>query len=257
MDFVKRHMDMAASSSMDMSHMASSTMDMAMETGMNMASSNSSSSSLSSMSMDSHKMGMHMWFTTEFKDYPVLFKTLTASTKGEAFGIFVLLFFAAFFSRLLEFVRNYLEEVVWNNDTYTEYEAGIANHAARVSMEPTRSCADDSIDKDSGIQENIAHPQNVSGDNGNGNGNGNGAVHNNNSNNGISMASKLVRDAIRLALCIVPDLFGYTLMLAAMTYTLTYFFAVVIGSGVGRFVSERLSENFRIKRKIPARGCVC
>ena len=51
------------------------------------------------------------------------------------------------------------------------------------------------------------------------------------------------------------DLFGYTLMLAAMTYTLTYFFAVVIGSGVGRFVSERLMEKFRIKRTPPRNCC--
>ena len=63
-----------------------------------------------------------------------------------------------------------------------------------------------------------------------------------------------MRDIIRLALCIIPDLLAYSLMLVAMTYTLTYFFAVVIGSGIGRFVSERTMEHFRLKRT-PPRDC--
>ncbi|CAK9440194.1 uncharacterized protein LODBEIA_P42940 [Lodderomyces beijingensis] len=237
MNFAKRHGDM----SMDM---ATSTMAMAMETAsaaMDMAHAHETGSTESSSGM-----GMHMWFTAEFKDYPVIFRSLAASTKGEAFGIFILLFVIAFLARLLEFVRNYLEEVVWHNPQYSEFDNGVVNHSANLNptqtqtqIGATRTSGDFSMDKTSGVNDE-AHSQPT--------------VTNTKTN--VGTASRVVRDAIRLALCIIPDLFGYTLMLAAMTYTLTYFFAVVVGSGVGRFTSERLTERFRLKRKIPTR-CVC
>ncbi|CAD1813667.1 Ctr copper transporter family protein [Candida parapsilosis] len=264
----KRHdMHNMGSSSMDMGSMATSTMGMAMETmshAMNhTGSSNSSMGDMGDMGGMDHMAGMHMYFTREFKDYPVVFKTLSASNKGQAFGIFVLLFFAAFFARFLEFVRNYLEEVVWQNKNYTEFESGVVNHSANLqpatSIQATTAgacggatgttggncCAgnaddeEDSFDKRASsdgvyVQSQEAKPAKSS---------------------SLPLASTIMRDAIRLALCIIPDLFGYTLMLAAMTYTLTYFFAVVIGSGVGRFVSERLMEKFRIKRTPPRNCC--
>ncbi|KAG5419706.1 CTR1 [Candida metapsilosis] len=252
----KRHdMNNMGSSSMDMmGSMATTTMSMAMETmthAMNHTGSsdnNSSSSSMGDMGGMSDMASMHMYFTREFQDYPVIFKGLTASNKGEAFGIFVLLFVAAFFARFLEFIRNYLEEVVWQNDKYSEFEAGVVNHSANLQPSTSaqavagvaggRSIDDDSLDKHVSneavnVQSQEPHP----------------------SKSKLPMASTIMRDAIRLVLCVVPDLFGYTLMLAAMTFTLTYFFAVVIGSGVGRFVSERLMEKFRIKRTPPRNCC--
>ncbi|KAI5968578.1 CTR1 [Candida margitis] len=243
----KRHdMSGMGSSSMDMGSMASSTMSMVMETtAAAMDHSGSSNSSMGDMSGMSSMSGMHMYFTREFKDYPVIFKSLSASTKGEAFGIFVLLFFAAFFARFLEFIRNYLEEVVWQNKSYNEFEAGVANHSA--NLQPTTpaqgdccagSADDESFDKRVSNDDVIVQSQEAKP-----------------SKSNLPIASTIMRDAIRLVLCIVPDLFGYTLMLAAMTYTLTYFFAVVIGSGVGRFVSERLMEKFRIKRTPPRNCC--
>ncbi|KAI5964529.1 CTR1 [Candida theae] len=258
----KRHgMHDMGSSSMDMGSMASSTMSMAMETmssAMNSSSSSSGMGDMDHMGGDdsmSHMAGMHMYFTREFKDYPVIFKSLSASTKGEAFGIFILLFFAAFFARFLEFVRNYLEEVVWQNKNYSEFEAGVVNHGANLHASPTAqagvvttgragACAgatsvdDESMDKNVSNDDVIVQSQ-----------------ESQSLNRNLPIASTIMRDAIRLVLCIVPDLFGYTLMLAAMTFTLTYFFAVVIGSGVGRFVSERLMEKFRIKRTPPRNCC--
>ncbi|CAI5760600.1 unnamed protein product [Candida verbasci] len=227
MNFNRRH-DMG-SMSMDMASMtmamATSTMDMAMET------------TAGSMNHgDSEMMGMHMWFTTQFKDYPVLFRDLKASNKGEAFGIFLLLFVVAILSRLLEFLRNYLEEVVWSNKNFIEFENGVVSHSA--NLQPALSSQQDqvhcSMDKNS-VDEQVSNSINS---------NENSVKNNNN----LSFASKFFRDIIRLILCIVPDLFGYALMLAAMTYTLTYFFAVVLGSGIGRFVSERLMERFRLKQ---------
>lgn len=258
----KRHdMHDMSSSSMDMGSMATTTMSMAMETmahAMNHSSSSNSSSGMGDMGDMggmSSMASMHMYFTREFKDYPVIFKSLSASTKGEAFGIFVLLFFAAFFARFLEFIRNYLEEVVWQNKSYSEFEAGVVNHSANLqpatSIQPTGAAGagaggcctgsaddEDSLDKHVSSDDVIVQSQ---------------ESHLSKSN--LPIASTIMRDAIRLVLCIVPDLFGYTLMLAAMTFTLTYFFAVVIGSGVGRFVSERLMEKFRIKRTPPRNCC--
>lgn len=267
MEYIKRHhdMDMGSSSSM-VASATSMMMDMASSTIMDMATSSASSSmehsTMSGMSGLSHKMGMHMWLTAEFAGYPVLFKDLKANTKAQAFGIFVLLFVVAFLTRMLEFVRNYLEEIVWRNNNYLENEEGIVQHGAKLTTieseknlatccmnakengnfeEHAKTCcsakkhdlddSDDSIDKSNSPQIEPITPK-----------------------RSISFASSIMRDIIRLALCIIPDLLAYSLMLVAMTYTLTYFFAVVIGSGIGRFVSERTMEHFRLKRT-PPRDC--
>ncbi|EGW30334.1 uncharacterized protein SPAPADRAFT_52427 [Spathaspora passalidarum NRRL Y-27907] len=222
MSFQNKHMMM----SMD-SDTATATMDMVMETA---------SSAMDHMSSHDDMAGMHMYFTAQFKGYPVIFKNLVANNKGQAFGIFLLLFFVAFLNRLLEFVRNYLEEVVWQNREYQEFESGIANAPANLqSVTSGANChdtnsSDDSLHKGDSVQ--VSKPV-----------------------KSLPIASTLFRDAIRLFLCIVPDLFGYALMLGAMTFTLTYFFAIVIGSGVGRFTSERLMERFRLKRTPPLNCC--
>ncbi|RLV96704.1 Copper transport protein CTR1 [Spathaspora sp. JA1] len=226
MSFQNKHMVM---------NTASATMDMVMETAM---------ATMDHGSMDhgsnhsSEMAGMHMFFTTQFKNYPVIFENLQATTKAEAFGIFLLLFVVAFSTRLLEFVRNYLEEVVWQNENYHEFETGIAGVGAGSAptnlLASTTTCGKDDTSEDSlkgGVNETSKPVKS------------------------LSVVSGVFRDIIRLFLCIVPDLFGYTLMLAAMTFTLTYFFAVVIGSGVGRFTSERLMERFRLKRTAPINCC--
>lgn len=251
MEFLKRHeghMHMSDSASSMVTSATSAVMDMASATmSMTMSSSTSSSSGMAMEGMDhgSSHMAMNMWLTASFKDYPVVFKDLRASTKAQAFGIFVLLFFVAFLARMLEFVRNYLEEIVWKNNNYAEVEQGISQHSANLQSPPVKSCCDDnakevvsdeSIDKQNSPQHEETTKARGTG-------------------KSLSLASTISRDIIRLALCIIPDLFAYSLMLAAMTYTLTYFFAVVIGSGVGRFVAERLMEHYRIKRGPPRNCC--
>lgn len=236
-------MDMGSSSA------ASSMMDMASSTAMSMASSTamsmSSSSSTSDMDMDMDMgMDMHMYFTTQYKDYPVLFKGLHARTAAQAFGIFVLLFAVAFLIRGVEFTRNYLEQVVWKNPSYVDCHPGeTANtHLKQVNTTDKKvgSCCGGEIDKDSDISlrdtsSDQQHHQQIEG------------VHASGRPSRLPLASSLVRDAIRLILCILPDLFGFALMLAAMTYTLTYFFAVVLGLGIGRFTFERLSDRNNLK----------
>lgn len=270
MEYIKRHHDMDMGSSSSVAATATSMMmnmaSMATSTMMDMSSTASASmdhdhSSMSGMSDDSGSlghMGMHMWLTREYAGYPVLFRDLIANNKAEAFGIFVLLFVVAFLTRMLEFVRNYLEEIVWKNNNYLEHENGVIQEVSKPAPVPVATCCanarengnfdehaktccggaraddetDDSIDKTNSPQVEPVKKK-----------------------RGTSIASGIMRDAIRLALCIIPDLLSYSLMLVAMTYTLVYFFAVVIGSGVGRFTAERTMEHFRIKRTAPRDCC--
>lgn len=181
------------------------------------------SSSMDHLSGMSHMHSMNMYFTTLFKDYPVLFSKLSAHTKGQAFGIFVLLFIVAFLCRGLEFARNYLEARVWNNPAYqAQCHPPVDNvTGADKACCTTKDRMDDSSSND---KEPLAAPSKPQ----------------------IPLATSLFRDAIRLVLFVVPDIISYALMLAAMTYTLAYFFAVAVGSGVGRFAFQRLSDRLRV-----------
>lgn len=199
-----------------MMHMASSTMgsmgSMASETGMSMGD-----------GMDMGMMSMRMYFSTQYRDVPVLFQNMAAKNKGQAFGIFLFLFVIGFLTRGIEFVKNYLEQSVWKNPTYVQC------HPGRERVGAAQSASDllgKEMSSDSEAEVGLSAPP---------------------STKGFSMASLLFRDAIRLVLCILPDLFGFALMLAAMSYTLTYFFGVVLGLGVGRFFFERLSDRMNVK----------
>lgn len=207
----KRHGGHADASSTSMMMMASASTTM------------SSMDSTSTMSMDDMDMdSMHMYFTTQFKDYPVVFKNLSAETEAQAFGIFVLLFFVAFMLRSFEFIKNYLEYKVWKNPAYFNQPQN-----KYVVPEPRNHSSDESIGKDnSDLEKVIAEPAKAS---------------------GLSHASEFFRDAIRLVLLIIPEILGYGLMLAVMSYTLTYFFAVAIGSGIGKFVFDKISFKMGIR----------
>lgn len=216
--------DMASMSTMSMNDVASSAMGaMASPTASAMAS--MAGMDHSNMGL-SHMAGMHMYFTTQFKDYPVLFSTLSASNKAQAFGIFVLLFAVAFFTRSLEFLRNYLEARVWRNPAY---EAPCKPFVAPNAPAAKSCCGDDAASSTNEKTSDNAFEKVPS-----------------NSPADIPLGTKMFRDTIRLLLCVVPDIFSYALMLAAMTYTLTYFFAIAVGSGVGRFAFERLSDHYRV-----------
>lgn len=209
---------MASVTSMVMDSMATATTTSGhnhMSMSMDMLSATSSGSDMMDMG-SMHMDSMHMYFTTQFKDYPVLFKGLTASTKAQAFGIFVLLFFVAFIARSFDFIRNYMEFKVWRNPAYFNLPEN--------NFHASKQIVSDS--KDSEVSEHSLEPV---------------------TSHGLSLSASLFRDAIRLALSIIPEILFFALMLAVMTYTLTYFFAVVLGSGIGRFAFDKLSYRMGIR----------
>lgn len=202
-----------------------SAMSLAMSTGMSMAMDMASSTTMdmssetsSSMDMDMD-MSMHMYFTKAYKDYPVLFSSLSAANGGQAFGIFVLIFFVSFLSKGVEFAKNYLEQKVWNNPNYLVPQ--------QTTIIENCDC-DDDLDKPASADVSEAATPT--------------GTHRN-----LSLANTLVRDVIRLVLCFVIELFSYAMMLVAMTYSLVYFFAVVTGMTFGRFFFERLSDTMGIR----------
>lgn len=178
---------------------------------------------------DMSGMSMHMFFTTQFKNYPVLFESLSADTKAQAFGIFVLLFFVAFIFRSFEFFKNYLEVKVWRNPVYFDliehkYTAPSARSHSSIDSLDKNIVSADQRDLES-TQLNSTHSPSPA----------------------LSYSSQIFRDIIRLVLLIVPEILGYALMLAVMSYTLAYFFAVAVGSGLGKFFFDKMSFKMGIK----------
>lgn len=219
-----------ASLSMDMSGLSSITSAVASATSamsdmmsttassvMSMASA-SASSSMDSMDMssDSSSMSMNMYLTTAYANYPVLFKQLSADTSGKAFGIFVLMFVVSFLSKGIEFFKNYLEQKVWDNPNYQ-----VATQTTVIEQ-----CDCDEDDKVSLANEGVT----ASG-----------------SHKRASLSTVLFRDLVRILLCFVSELLGYAMMLVAMTFSLVYFFAVVLGMAFGRFFFERLSDLLNVR----------
>ena len=216
-----------------MSDMASHTMsDMASHTMSDMASMTMSSmpsstgmGDMGGMHMGGHSMGghsmgaMHMYFTREFKNYPVLFLTLSAKNKAQAFGIFVFLFAMAFIARGFEFLKLYLENRVWKDHSNLPMVAGVILEESSIEKENFKKVNFDENDKLD--HQSSKPPQGI--------------------------VARVFRDIVLLILCFLPDLFGYALMLAAMTYTLTYFFGVVVGSACGRFFFEKLSRKLSLR----------
>lgn len=201
--------------------MASGTttaMDMAMTLSMTMDMSSETSSAMDMSGMD---MGgsMNMYLTTVYKNYPVLFSTLKAANGGQAFGIFVLIFFVSFITRGFEFLKNYLEQRVWNNPNYLIPQ--------QTTIIENCECDDDFEKLNSPSVEESNTPS---------------GTHTK-----LSLANVLVRDVIRLILVFVVELFSYAMMLVAMTFSLVYFFAVVTGMTFGRFFFERLSDTMGIR----------
>lgn len=161
--------------------------------------------------------GMNMYLTSKFADYPVLFSGLSASNGGQAFGIFVLVFFICFLSKGLEFLKNYLEVRVWNNPNYQQETTII------------EQCECDEKDLDDGDIEQQEVQKTIKGSK-------------------LPLVKALIRDFIRLLLCFLPELLSWAMMLVAMSFVLVYFFAVVLGMSFGRFFFESLSNKYNIRQ---------
>lgn len=170
-------------------------------------SSSSSSSSCHSMGL----MSMNMWLTTQYKNYPILFELLSASNGGQAFGIFVLVFVASFLSKGFEFAKNYLEQRVWKNPNYQV-----------TTIVENCECDDTEKGYSTG-----------------------GSAHS--GPKGLSVFSIMARDLTRIILCFLSEMLGYAMMLVAMSFSLVYFFGVVLGMALGRFFFERLSDKMNLR----------
>ncbi|CAH6723842.1 copper transport protein Ctr1p [[Candida] jaroonii] len=218
MSLFKRHAghDHGATSSTEASSTMHMAMDMASSTmDMMMSETSDAMDSMDSTHSMDSDMSMTMYFQKSYKDIPVVFENLKANTGGKAFGIFILLLFLGIATRGLEFLKNYLEQRVWKNENYI-------NH-----FEPDT----ESDDKTDGIITQTVNTKKT------------------------NIPSSLVKNFIRLVLCFIPEMLGFALMLAAMSFTPIYFFAVVAGLSIGRFVFERLSD--RLKLRPVANGFHC
>ncbi|CCE82619.1 Piso0_002351 [Millerozyma farinosa CBS 7064] len=234
---------MAPTSSMGSMGSMGSMSSMTMASGSSM----SSGDDMGSMSdMGSMGMSMHLYLTTNYKDYPVLFQGLHASNGGEAFGIFLLLFFVGVLVRGIEFLRTYLEQVVWKNPTYVScHPSGTIRGADPAilrsdtnQMDEENCCsgnkdavydaAADKCDSADTFTHKIDSDQQQQ-------------------HTKLSLASIVIRSVIRLALCILPELFILALMLAAMSFAIVYFFAVALGLGIGKFMFDMITDAIQIK----------
>lgn len=187
--------------------------DMDMGTGLSL---NMSAMDMGHSSEGSGQMSMSMYFTTRITGVPVLFKTLSAANGAQAFGIFILFFGLAFLTKGLEFTKNYLEQKVWSNPNYlvTQKTTIIEQcecdgEAPKVYNEP---------------EETLFASQKPP-----------------------RLITVLTRDVIRLSLCFIIEMFSYALMLVAMSFSLLYFFAVVIGMALGRFFFERVGDKISLR----------
>lgn len=217
------------SSSMDMEMSGMSMQMMSTSTSSTATSSTATSTStmdMSGMDMDSGNdstMSMTMWMTTKYRDTPVFFRTLDAHSGAAAFGIFCVLFFCSFFFRGLIFLSSYLEQAVFHNYSNT------------IIVEEDCDCSPDDDKQSPGPSTPAAPPF--------------GEI--------IRKLfwmgpRELMHDVIRLLLAFTIVMFGYAIMLAAMSFVILYFFAICLGLSFGEIFFNRLSIILNINKSFGA-----
>ncbi|KAL6929441.1 hypothetical protein ACO0SA_000843 [Hanseniaspora valbyensis] len=177
----------ASSSSMSMA-MSSTTTTSATTSSSGMSGMSGMSSSSTSTSSSSMDMSMNSYLTSNWKNYPVLFKKLKADTRGKLFGIFLLLIVATFVYKATGFTLWYLE-LKWsklsngNNRDMSEEERLLREKRGRSFI---------------------------------------GEIF-------LPSGYDFLKDAVRAVLVFWSTLIAYMLMLAAMSFILTYIFGIVLG----------------------------
>ncbi|KAG7757647.1 hypothetical protein KL911_000623 [Ogataea haglerorum] len=202
---------------MDMGSPSSSSMHMSMATAtssMDMTAASSTSSMDMNMSMD---MEMNYYLTTHYNHYPVIFHNLRASSGAGAFGIFCVLFFGAIFFRGLFFLSAYLEQRVFHNLTNAVLIEEIDNCACVPEEDQKHLPSGGTLSVKSLSLGKIISQTFCPG------------------------LGELKRDFIRLLIAFTATMFGYALMLAAMSFVLLYFFAICLGMAFGEILFNRLS----------------
>lgn len=209
--------------------MSSSSMSMSMSMpsssmSMSMPSSNTSSMVMSTstgMSMDD-KM-MNSWLTPTYHNYPVLFQKLHANTSGKAFGIFLLIVVTAFVYKFLLYVSWCLEVhwfKKWTNVDGTEPKDVLADGTPQV------------LPKMPNFMFDLFCPS----------------------------LKGIFHDFIRALLTFCSTMLIYMLMLVAMSFVLTYVFAVITGLALAEVFFNRCKictlKRWEIQRQIKnARSC--
>lgn len=202
-------------SGMTMSSSSSMSMPMSMSMTMSMPSATASSSSaMSGMDMgnssdSSMQMGMNYYLTPTYKHYPVLFQNLIADSEGKAFGIFLLLVVAAFAYKFLLFV-SWCLEVHWfkrwnktNKYSTLQVEKNAKNDGTTDGKDYYGEDVLEmsSLPKIPNFMFDVFSPSLID----------------------------LFHDFIRALLTFTSTMLIYMLMLAAMSFVLTYVFAVITG----------------------------
>ncbi|CAI4820196.1 CFA_G0056390.mRNA.1.CDS.1 [Saccharomyces cerevisiae] len=211
----------------------SSMSDMSGMSGMSGMSSSDNSSS-SGMGRDM-SMGMNYYLTPTYKNYPVLFHHLHANNSGKAFGIFLLFVVAAFVYKLLLFV-SWCLEVHWFKkwDKQNKY-----------STLPSANSKDEGKHYDT---ENNFEIQGLP------------KLPNLLSDIFVPSLMDLFHDIIRAFLVFTSTMIIYMLMLATMSFVLTYVFAVITGLALSEVFFNRckiaMLKRWDIQREIQrAKNC--
>nr|CAI6842608.1 BBF_HP1_G0057840.mRNA.1.CDS.1 [Saccharomyces cerevisiae] len=225
-------MSMSMSSTPTSSASAQTTSDSSMSDMSGMSSSDNSSSSGMDMDMS---MGMNYYLTPTYKNYPVLFHHLHANNSGKAFGIFLLFVVAAFVYKLLLFV-SWCLEVHWFKkwDKQNKY-----------STLPSANSKDEGKHYDT---ENNFEIQGLP------------KLPNLLSDIFVPSLMDLFHDIIRAFLVFTSTMIIYMLMLATMSFVLTYVFAVITGLALSEVFFNRckiaMLKRWDIQREIQkAKSC--
>lgn len=225
-------MSMSMSSTPTSSASAQTTSDSSMSGMSGMSSSDNSSSSGMDMDMS---MGMNYYLTPTYKNYPVLFHHLHANNSGKAFGIFLLFVVAAFVYKLLLFV-SWCLEVHWFKkwDKQNKY-----------STLPSANSKDEGKHYDT---ENNFEIQGLP------------KLPNLLSDIFVPSLMDLFHDIIRAFLVFTSTMIIYMLMLATMSFVLTYVFAVITGLALSEVFFNRckiaMLKRWDIQREIQkAKSC--
>lgn len=225
-------MSMSMSSTPTSSASAQTTSDSSISGMSGMSSSDNSSSSGMDMDMS---MGMNYYLTPTYKNYPVLFHHLHANNSGKAFGIFLLFVVAAFVYKLLLFV-SWCLEVHWFKkwDKQNKY-----------STLPSANSKDEGKHYDT---ENNFEIQGLP------------KLPNLLSDIFVPSLMDLFHDIIRAFLVFTSTMIIYMLMLATMSFVLTYVFAVITGLALSEVFFNRckiaMLKRWDIQREIQkAKSC--
>lgn len=187
--------------------------------------------STSGMNMSSSSHGMNSYLTRKYLSYPVLFEKLSAGDKGEAFGIFLLIVVAAFVYKFLLFASWYLELKWFKRFNKEESEEDDETVVYKIEdLELQRQFLPDSFGK---FMFNVFAPDWVD----------------------------FGHDFVRLLLTFCSTMIIYMLMLVAMTFVLTYVFAVILGLSLAEIFFNRIKINllqgWELKKELDRRFKIC